>query len=601
MDEAVAFTGKIPGLDKSRPFYLLTRHFFRQFFHNDLISPHTGTGVALTHVLALLMVPGIFISLRLVRKYAFLLAHFPLSVHQEATVGDKFFFLSFSMIVIGFVTVLEWDTLLPNRRDYNILVPLPIQLRTLFASKGLALILLLLLFTLAVNGISTVLFPLVVNSNMGSLLHEGWFILEPGEREQIREQATLAYAGWFILSHALSVAAGNAFVFLSAVSVQGVLVNWFSGETFRRISRALQLLLMVLLLSVFCLLPKIIFTFDSLKHNELFQTLFPPMWYLGLYQALLGSGEFQSQGDVGLRALALTVVCSLLTYLVACKRQARRSLESMETVPQPAKRLRFMTAVLNRLLVRNGAERATFYFVVKTLLRSQKHRLYWGGYLSVGMALVIVALMDVFSRPVSIDWDPLSLSILSMPLVLSFFVLTGMRFIFTVPAELRANWVFRLAENHDRASSISGVHKAMLVIGILPLFSVLFPSYLLLWDSVTALLHLAYGVVLSLILVEILLFKFPKIPFTCSYLPGKANLKGFWFIYLLFFVTYAYTMAQLEAWMLGNPFYFSLFYALAIPLLFTAVTYRNRLWKSNLAFIYDETAEPAVRTLDLSD
>lgn len=394
--------------------------------------------------------------------------------------------------------------------------------------------------------------------------------------------------------------AGSAFAFFSVVSIQGILINLFRSEMFRFVSRAVQLLMMMSLLSVFFLFPKLIFSFESLQHNELFRTLFPPMWYLGLYQMLLGSGDFRLESRIALTALTTTALCCLLTYLIAYKRQVQESWESMDTVRRPVKSFRFLTATFDRLVLRNETERATFYFVAKTLLRSQKHRIFLGGYFSVGMALVFVVLMDALSRSGPEDWNPQSIPLLSVPLILSFFVLAGMRYAFTVPSELEANWIFRLAENKGNASAISGVHKAMLVLGIMPLIMMLFPSYLVVWDAMTALLHLAYGFTLALILIEILLSKFLKIPFTCSYLPGRANLKGLWFPYLLFFVTYAHAMARLEAWLLGNPLYFSMFYAFAIPALFAAVVYRNRLWNSGQAFVYVESAQPAVRTLNLN-
>jgi len=595
----MGFSGNSPGPERRGPVFLLTRHFFRQFFHSDLFAPQTRTEVTLTHVLALLMVPGIFISVGLARKYAFLLAHFPLSVHQQATLEDKFFFLSFSMLVIAFVAVFHWDTLFPTRKDYNILTPLPIRMRTLLACKGLALVLLLLLFTMTVNAIPTVLFPLVVNANMGSLLHEGRFILESGEREQIQEQARLVFAGRFVLAHALSVMAGSAFAFLSVVSIQGILINLFRDPMLRCVCRAVQLLLMMSLLSLFFLFPKLIFSFESLRQNEFFQALFPPMWYLGLYQTLLGSGDFRLESRIGLTALTLMALCCLLTYLIACKRRIQESWESMETARRPAKGIRFLAATFDRLVLRNETERATFHFVARTLLRSQKHRIFLGGYFSVGTALGFVALMDALSGSGSEDWDPHSIPLLSVPLILSFFVLAGMRYAFTVPSDLEANWIFRLAENRGNVGAISGVHKAMLFLGIMPLFMMLLPSYMVVWDATTALLHLAYGFTLALILIEILLFKFPKIPFTCSYLPGRANLKGLWFPYLLFFLTYAHAMARLEAWLLGNPLYFGTFYAFALPALFTAVVYRNRLWNDGQALVYVESAQPAVRTLNL--
>lgn len=100
----MGFSGNFLGPERRGPVFLLTRHFFRQFFRSDLPTPQAGTEVTLTHVLALLMVPGIFISVSLARKYAFLLAHFPLSVHFD----NPLYFILFNAFAIPalFVTVM---------------------------------------------------------------------------------------------------------------------------------------------------------------------------------------------------------------------------------------------------------------------------------------------------------------------------------------------------------------------------------------------------------------------------------------------------------------------------------------------------------------
>ena len=38
-----------------------------------------------------------------------------------AALSDKCFFLSLSMILLGFIAVYEWEMLLPDRKDYLIL------------------------------------------------------------------------------------------------------------------------------------------------------------------------------------------------------------------------------------------------------------------------------------------------------------------------------------------------------------------------------------------------------------------------------------------------------------------------------------------------
>jgi len=51
----------------------------------------------------------------------------------------RYFFVSFSIIVMGFVMVFEWDALFPDRRDYQILTPQPLRLFIVFAAKATAL------------------------------------------------------------------------------------------------------------------------------------------------------------------------------------------------------------------------------------------------------------------------------------------------------------------------------------------------------------------------------------------------------------------------------------------------------------------------------
>lgn len=104
----------------------------------------------------------------------------------------------------------------------------------------------------------------------------------------------------------------------------------------------------------------------------------------------------------------------------------------------------------------------------------------------------------------------------------------------------------------------------MVWLGIVPLFGLLAPFYLLLWNWRQVLLHFSFGLILSLILVDVLLFRFQKIPFTCAYLPGKANLKLLWPAYMLAFTTYAYTLTTLESWMLREPVRFAVFFAIIL-------------------------------------
>jgi hypothetical protein len=73
--------------------------------------------------------------------------------------------------------------------------------------------------------------------------------------------------------------------------------------------------------------------------------------------------------------------------------------------------------------------------------------LYLGAYAGTGLALTLVGIASTVLRSADIGIERHDPSLLSIPLVMSFFMLCGLRFIFTVPAELGANWVFRLVQS----------------------------------------------------------------------------------------------------------------------------------------------------------
>ncbi|MGH9660082.1 MAG: hypothetical protein ACRD96_16155, partial [Bryobacteraceae bacterium] len=120
----------------------LVRHFFRRFFDNELVAPGGEMQVTITQILAALAVPGLVIPFFLMPRYvriAFLPDDVRELAFQMARTADRFIFVNLSFVVIGFVTVLEWDALFPDRRDARILTPLPVPLRTIFAAKLAAL------------------------------------------------------------------------------------------------------------------------------------------------------------------------------------------------------------------------------------------------------------------------------------------------------------------------------------------------------------------------------------------------------------------------------------------------------------------------------
>jgi hypothetical protein len=557
-------------------FVVLLRHFFYRFFDNELVSRQGDMTASLSKIAGVLAAPGL-LCFWLLPKYTYY-AFQPPEAAEAASLPDKLFLLTFSMVVMGFLTVLEWDALFPDRRDFTILIPLPIRLESVFSAKIVSLCGFVLLFFVASNAISTFLYPFV------------------------SMRAPITAMGLFnnMFIHAKVVLAGTSFIFFFFVALQGLLMNLLSFRAFKRISTFVQLF------SVFALLMMILLYLDSsLLYSEKNRHLlyyFPPMWFLGLYEALLQKPEpLPGSSVIAIRALWLVVGATAVAYALSYKRHVKRSLESEEifdVVPSGVSTA--LCSFANRFLVRAPLEQAAFYFTGKTMVRSRKHWLYLSAYVGVGFALVLQGVVGAFSRAKPLSIATPAPALLSIPLILSFFVLSGMRVIFSLPAELRANWVFQLSEADGRKECLSGVRKAMFFFGILPLFTALFPVYILLWGWSTAVFHAFFDTVLSLLLIELLLIKFHKIPFTCSYLPGKANITALWFVYWLGFATYAYTMAAVEAWALQGPIWMACVYVLGCALLAVVFFYRNRHLDEGFTLVFEDQPEPVVRTLNLS-
>ena len=558
-------------------FGVLIRHFFGRFFDNELVSTQGEAHATISKVIGLLAAPGL-ICFWLMPKYTVLAFAAP-KVAEAASLSDKMFFITFSMVVMGFVTVLEWDALFPDRRDFTILIPLPINLPSIFAAKVVSLCAFVVIFFAATNAIHTFLYPFV---SMG------------------RYAFFLGVLGSMAV-HATVMLAATSFMFFLFVALQGLLMNVLSFRMFRRVSTYVQLL------SVLALLMMLLLFLDtsSLIHSEKNRHLlyfFPPMWFLGLYETMLGQPDpLTGCREIALRALEIVLVSSALAYALSYKRHVKRSLESEEVLDVvPSRISTLLCAFANRYIVHEPIEQASFYFTGKTMVRSRKHWLYLAAYVGVGFALMLQALVGLFARAGSPAIDTPNASLLSIPLIISFFVLSGMRVIFAIPAELKANWVFQLSEAEGRAECLSGVRKAMFVFGVLPIFAALAPMYVFLWGWPAALFHTFFDTVLSLLLIELLLVKFHRIPFTCSYLPGKSNITALWFVYWLGFATYAYSMASLEVWILERPLRMAGFYLAGCALVAAAYFYRNRYLGEGFTLMFEDQPEPVVRTLNLS-
>jgi hypothetical protein len=565
-----------------RQFRELSRLFFGRFLENDLICLDGDTTATLSGILALLAAPSLFIPFFEFVNYGSAPAcFFPWYLRDLASIPDKAIHVALAMTVLGIVTVLEWDAILPDRRDYAVLRPLPIPLSLLFGAKVFSLLRFWAVFTLVTSALSCVFFPIA--------------IMQKGSFDMLV---------WFIRSHAIAILAGNAFIFLAMIGVQGLLLNVLGWRGYRRFAPYAQSILIALLLVMFFVsIGASIGIRPARPANSLMLAL-PPVWFVGLYERELGWTQpvFQQLARQAWVALGLAAAFAALAYALSYQRSATKSFEDAEGPASVPGLLRnAMTALANRWLLRTPAERASFHFVWHTLMRSRSHRVLVGSCAGVGFAIVFQSLAGVMASGSRSWWHSPRGVLLPVPLVLSLFLLAGLRYAFTVPAELRANWLFQLAGTAAPREYLAGMRKAAAIIGIIPLYAVLLPVHVTLWGWVIGGLHTLYGAVVAYLLLDLFLLGLDKLPFTCSYVPGKANLKARWPLYVGGYLGYISLFSGIEFLLLEDQSRFVPFLCAAAIAKVAIEFGRRRMLAGEFALLYDERPEPAVRTLGLQE
>jgi hypothetical protein len=372
----------------------------------------------------------------------------------------------------------------------------------------------------------------------------------------------------FLLGHAIVTVCAPAFAFLAIAALQGVLILVVSPRVFRRISPWIQTIGMSLMVLA-------LFTIPIYAAYPAWRPYIPTVWFTGMY-------DFR--GGLGLNALGLAFSIFCITWLTGFRRHYRRTLETEDTA---SRRPRF--SVFHRL-PGPPEEQAIFRFSGKTLARSSKHRFFLATYWSAGLSLGLLAAVRVQIGHPGISPDGLR----AFPLLIGFFVVSGFRAIYQFPAELGANWVFRLTQSFWSETARAAARKRMFVSGLLPATLLFTPAEVCYWGAVTGALHTLFQLVTGAILIEIFFWSFEKVPFTCPYNPGKVNLSLLAGMFLWGFTDYSFMAADLEHSLDGRPLRILLFFTAAATTL--TMCWRYRRAPSQVLF----DAEPLVQSLNLS-
>lgn len=547
-------------------FQLLRKLFQDRFFENDDVSPGAGFETNIYQVMGFLVTVGFLIAYPLGPAYQQTLHQKTGSELNWALRAIQLFLPACTFAVVGFTAFFEWDMLFPGRRDFLILAPFPIRLRELFAAQFTALAQFLFLLAGALN-----VFPAIVVTLVGLFASHYQGI------------------GWRLVAAHLASTAGVAlFTFLAVAAFQGLLINLTSPRIFRRISPAIQMLgmsAMVLSILTFPIYASLLR--PAAQAHQLWLWCFPPVWFTGLFELFLkgGTGLFASLGVFALRMLAIAAAVFCATWALGFQRHYRRTLEAEDVAPRPRSASRLDG------LARSPEERAIFRFSGKTLARSRKHQMFLVTYVSVGISIAVNFVTAIRGGSLALSDGGLR----AFPFLIAFFVISSFRAVFQFPSELASSWLFRLTEDHWAETARSATRKRVLVSGLAPAIFILVAIQIVAWGGWRIGLHAAFQLAAGALLIEMMFWTFDKVPFTCSYFPGKTNLSILFVIYLYGLTTYSFHLADLELAAEQRWSYGLLYLAVGAVLLLLA-------WRRHpaAAAVRFDASEPVIQTLDLN-
>jgi hypothetical protein len=587
---------------------LLTRLFLQRLIDNDLISPHADRHESLALLYAAVLSLALLVTFLVSTVYLAAFIQLPGPTALSA-LSDRFLFMSASMVISALAALMVWDALALETRDAAILGPLPIHARTIARAKFAATFLFAIVFTIAVNAVPIVVYPLFLTLNLRGISGSAILGLIAG-------QGTAA------------VMAG-LFGFLTILALRGVLRLALGERSFGRVSSGVQGALVVSLVTALLLTPTVraagVRDWIAGVASPRWPAV-PALWHLGLHETLVGHvvadtpvvmpprmmfvASLKRDNDAGRtayralgpqlaalaktawQALALVGALAVATFLWNNRRLPERSAGGH-------------TASSTRSIIRTAGERLTranpevqagFFFTLQTLARSAPHRTIVAMSLAGGLTLPLLILTTSGIGRLGIPSTPLGFFALHLMVVSA--LIAGLRYAVTVPAELPSNWTIRMAWLGDERGYLAGVKGAGFVVFVTVPSLLLLPLHLMLFGFITALVHTLHGMLFAAAILDVVFLRYRKMPFACSYVPIE-NPKVLWPAAVASFLLAAYGFAYVERLALRTPAQTAMLGASLAALVLITTRIDGARRRERLPVNFDERPTPATLRLGL--
>ncbi len=487
-------------------FSLLVRHFLERFFNHETSSTGSDGKTRLVQIACAAGLPGLVVAIYLWPTYH----PFPGWPPGRkgigpppywAQVNHHFFFVTYSFVVMGLVTVFEWDLFFPDLLDVLVLGPLPIPALRQFRARVSAIVVLIAGFLFDANILALLVLPLAT---------------DPPK------------LGVFLTGHLCAVALAGLFSAGTVLALQGMLLALLGEKLFRRTSLPLLGALVAAFLILLLFFPVLSGVTPALlqSHSPLARW-FPPFWFLAIFeQHLPGARNFPAWSHVaraGEMATVLVWGAAVTAYPLAHLRRIRALVQGASTRRKRNWLVAPIQWLLHASVLRRPLERGVFHFISQTMLRVPRYRTYLVMYGGVGVSLVTATILrlDVHNGYLQATFSANGLRVAIG--IIAFWVVAGLRSAFVSGSNQQAGWIFRSVHGQppDYAAALPQLEATLrwvfltastVTLAAIGGFQIVAPTNLRTVPSLTA--QFITGIGLCLVLTDAFFLNITCVPFS---------------------------------------------------------------------------------------